>query len=289
MSPAPAKNPAELAEARSKSKATWDEMAPGWQQHSDFMWEATRHVGEWMVDKLDPQPGQTILELAAGPGHTGFLAAALVGEEGRLLSTDFSPNMVQVASRRARSLGITNAGFRTMDAEKMDLDNDSVDGILCRFGFMLMLDPDAALTECRRVLRPGGRLAFSVWSGPDKNPWVTLVGLVLVQEGHPPPGDPFGQGGFFSMASEELIKSMVSAAGFTKSEIEEMEVNWSFEDFPAFWTFLTELAGGFAVAIRQLDHDETEKLRRSLQRALEPFRADGGYELRGSTINVVAS
>lgn len=280
---------AALDEARARSKGVWDEMAAGWQLHNDVIWEASRQVGEWLVDKVAPQPGQTILELAAGPGDTGFVAARLVGEGGRLISTDFSPNMVDVAAARARSIEVSNAEFRVMDAEDIDLGDDTVDGILCRFGFMLMLDPQAALAECRRVLRPGRRLAFAVWTGPEKNPWVAIIGMVLRQQGYEPPGDPFGPGGIFSMGSEEQVRKRVTRAGFEEVETEEMEVHWRFEDFAGFWTFLTELAGGIAVFIRALKDGQRHELRRGVEKAIEGFRTGRGYELPGVALNVAAS
>jgi ubiquinone/menaquinone biosynthesis C-methylase UbiE len=92
-----------------------------------------------------------VLELAAGAGDTGFAAAS---DAGRLLCTDFSPAMLDVARRRAGELGITNVEFRVLDAEHLDLDTASVDGVLCRLGYMLVADPAAALAETRRVLRP---------------------------------------------------------------------------------------------------------------------------------------
>jgi ubiquinone/menaquinone biosynthesis C-methylase UbiE len=123
----------DLDEYRRSSHDIWERMAPGWEERRDWVWEASRAVGEWMVDRLAPQPGQTLLELAAGAGDTGFAAIARLAGEGRLISTDFSPRMVKAAQRRAAELGLTNIEFRVMDAERMDLAEDSVDGVLCRW------------------------------------------------------------------------------------------------------------------------------------------------------------
>ena len=95
-----------------------------------------------------------MLELAAGVGDTGFMAARLVGETGRVIITDFAPEMVAAARRRVEESGIRNVEFRVLDAERMDLETDSVDGVLCRWGYMLMIDPAAAFADTRRVLRP---------------------------------------------------------------------------------------------------------------------------------------
>src|SRR5918992_6319221 len=143
-----------------------------------------------MIRRLDPQPGDTVLELAAGLADTGLMTARLVGETGRVIITDFAPEMVAAARRRAEEMGVKNAEFRVLDAERMDLETDSMDGVLCRWGYMLMIDPAAAFAETRRVLRSGGRLAFSVWANRERNPALSLVGRVLESRGHIPPPEP---------------------------------------------------------------------------------------------------
>jgi ubiquinone/menaquinone biosynthesis C-methylase UbiE len=277
------------SKAHEDSRAVWDDMAPGWERHRDFMWKTTRHVAEWLVDRVDPQPGDVILDLAGGPGDNGFLAAERVGASGKLIETDFAPQMVEVARRRAAALGLTNVDARVLDAQDMDLAGDSVDGIVCRWGFMLMLDPAAALRECRRVLKDGGRLAFSVWAGPEKNPWVTTTGMTLMQLGHEPGNDPFGPGGMFSLSDHDTIRTMAEGAGFTGVTIEEMPVTWEFPSFDEGWEFTTQVAGALAAIVRKLPPQEVEKLRAALEANEEPFRTDRGLALPGVTVNVVAS
>jgi ubiquinone/menaquinone biosynthesis C-methylase UbiE len=117
----------DLEQYRRTSHDVWERMAPGWEQRRDWIWELSRAVGEWMVAKLDPQPGQIVLELAAGTGDTGFAAAQRLGSSGRLISRDFSFRMVEAARRRGDQLGLSNVEYRTLDAERMDLSDDSVD------------------------------------------------------------------------------------------------------------------------------------------------------------------
>ena len=163
-------------EYRRTSLENWRTMAAGWERRRASIESGSALVAEWLIRELAPQPGDTILELAAGPGDTGFAAAPLVGEEGRLISTDFSPEMVEVARRRGVELGLTNVDHRQLDAERLELEDDAVDGVICRFAYMLMADTAAALAETRRVLRPSGRLVLAVWRGPEKNPWVAIAG-----------------------------------------------------------------------------------------------------------------
>src|SRR5262245_22716805 len=200
-------------------------MASGWERQLEWIWDVSRPIGEGLVAMLDPQPRQTLLELAAGTGETGFAAAALVGDEGKLICSDFSFKMVEAARRRAAQLGLANIDFRVMDAEHMDLEDDAVDGVLCRWGFMLMADRVAALAETRRVLRAGGRVAFSVWGGPERNPWAVITRRALTEHGHlsqPEPNAP----GIFAMADPEHIRDLVTAAGFSEPRIEEVTLAW---------------------------------------------------------------
>jgi len=278
----------DLEQYRRSSHEIWQQMAAGWDSRRDWMWSVSRQVSEWMVEKLDPRPGQTILELAAGTGETGFAAAARVGESGRLISTDFAPQMVEAAERKARELGLANIEFRVMDAEQIDLGDDSVNGVLCRWGYMLMADPAAALSETRRVLRDGGRLALSVWGAAEHNPWAALGRRALEVRGHmrkPEPGDP----GIFALGNEERLREVVAGAGFGSVEIEPVEVEYRFEDFEAYWRFLRELAGAVEMAIRQLSDDERAEARGLIEQDVEPFRAGDGYVMPGMALNAVAS
>lgn len=276
-------------QAHEKSRAIWDEMAPGWERNRDYMWRTTRHVAEWLVDNVDAREGDTILDLAGGPGDNGFLVADRVGPSGTVIETDFAEQMVETARRRAIELGLDNVETRVLDAEKMDLADDSIDGIICRWGFMLMLDPGTALTECRRVLKDGRRLALSVWGAPEKNAWVTVTGMTMMELGHQPGGDPFGPGGMFSMADHETIRSMLTSAGFTNIEIEEMPVDWSFGSFEEMWGFMTQVAGAIASLVKELSLDQIDELRAAHVKNIQPFETESGLTFPGLTVNVTAS
>src|SRR6187200_836157 len=175
----------DATEFRQASHAVWEAMAPGWDTRHAYFEERARPVAAHMLERLDPAPGETILELAAGTGLVGFAAARLVEPGGTVIVSDFSQAMVEAATRHAAELGLANVECRVLDAERLDLaEDDAVDGVLCRWGYMLMSDPAAAFSETRRVLRPGGRLSCAVFGAPDVNPWVALPSRVLRERGH---------------------------------------------------------------------------------------------------------
>src|SRR5688572_23309143 len=237
-----------MSDYRQASLGIWDKMAAGWEDDRRWVWESSRPVGEWLVGALDPQEGETILELAAGVGDTGIAAASRLGPSGKLISTDFSPQMVDAARRRADELGAANVEFRTMDAERMELDDDSIDGVVCRWGYMLMADPAAALRETRRVLRPGGRLALSVWGDPEANPWASVPARALMQHTGAAPPDPQAPG-IFAMASEERTRELLREAGFEPQRVEQVAMVHSFDSPDAHWHYVMDLAGALAMAI----------------------------------------
>src|SRR5262245_40531761 len=192
-------------EFKRASRALWEAMAGGWDDRHADIEERARPVAARMLERLAPAPGQEILELAAGTGVVGFAAAALVGSDGRVTLSDFSETMVRAAERRAAELEVENVSCRVLDAERLDLPGAAVDGVLCRWGYMLMGDPRAAFEETRRVLRRGGRLSCAVFAGQEANPWAALPLRVLTERGHMPPpeaGDP----GILALSDPERLR-----------------------------------------------------------------------------------
>ena len=264
-------------------------LAPSWESRRTDIERIAAPVREWLLEELAPKPGDTVLELAAGTGDTGFEAAGLVGEKGRVISSDFSPGMLDGARRRGSELGVANVDYRVLDAEKIELEDDSVDGVLCRFGYMLMADSAAALAETRRVLRPGGRVTLAVWGPPDRNPFFSLVGMALVQRGHVPPPEPPPAPGLFSMASTERTTALLQEAGFTEVRAQELPVSFEVPDAEGYLTFVSETAGPLAMALRLLEDAEREAIRTDLEKSLAPFATEDGYELPGVALCAVAA
>ena len=262
-------------------------MAPGWERRRAEIDDVTTPVREWLVRELEPKPGETILELAAGPGDMGFAAAAHLGESGRLISTDFSSAMTEVARRRGDELGLRNVEYLTADAEHLGLDDDSVDGVICRFGLMLMADPAAALAETRRVLRPGGRLVFATWRGPERTPWVSIGGRILVARGLMPPSEP-GAPGMFVLAEDERVHELLAAAGFADVQVESVPVRFVSGDVGEYVASAVDTGGAFARAFAQASEEEQEAITEELAVAFAPFAEDGGYVLPGLALVAIA-
>jgi len=274
-------------EYRQASLKVWEVMAPGWERWRAHLEEATSPVHEWLIKELDPQSGDTVLELAAGTGDLGFKAAQDIGGQGLLISTDFSADMVAVARRRAAELGVENVEFRVMDAEQIDLEDDAVAGVLCQSGYMLVADVEQALAETRRVLRPGGRLALSVWGAPERNPWASIGARILVERGHMPPPEP-GRPGVFSMAAPARVRALLEGAGFEKIRTDEVGVAFLFRDVEDYVQWAIDMAGPLAMVLRGLSPEELRSVAAEVEELFGPFAAEDGYTLPGAAVCAVA-
>lgn len=268
---------------------TAETIAPSWERRSALIEEVSAPVREWVLEKLQPRAGETVLELAAGVGETGFEVAAILGEHGRLITSDFSPAMLDAARRRGTELTVTNVEYRVIDAESIELDDDSVDGALCRFGYMLMADPESALAETRRVLRPGGRLALAVWGAPERNPFFTAVAVSLIQRGHIEPPQPPPAPGIFSMASAERTEGLLRGAGFGEVRIEEVPVRFLIPDAEEYISVIADTAGPLAIAVRNLTDDDRAAVKADVEDSLRRFAGEGGYEIPCVALCAVAS
>ncbi|HLJ03826.1 MAG TPA: methyltransferase domain-containing protein [Solirubrobacteraceae bacterium] len=275
-------------ELRERTIADWDRAAPRWGRNADRLREFSMPVATWLIDRLELQPGQDVLELAAGPGDTGFLAAEMVKPGGRLICSDAAEGMLAVARERASALGIENVEFRMLQLEWIDLPAASVDAALCRWGLMFALDPGAALREMRRVVRPGGRLALAVWDAPERNPWAAVPGRAMIELGHMTPPEP-GVPGPFTLADRERLGAMIEEAGFADVAIEAVQLTRDYPDADAFVAETTELSGSFRERWDQLADAQRAAVTERVRELTEPFvTSEGRLELTGVSLGAAA-
>jgi len=264
------------ADHRQESRVRWSATAKGWGARADALRRATMPVSTWLVDALGPQPGDTLLELAAGPGDTGFLAAELIQPGGTLIVSDFVPEMLNVAQERAAAMGIANVRFKQIDAEtSIDVEAASLDGVLCRWGYMLMADPVTALQETRRVLKPGSRVALAAWTGPDDNLWSALPARELVRRGLEQRPDPDAPGQF-AWAPEGVIAERLEQAGFVDYEVATVGFTIRYESLRDWWESTRDMSMRFADATAALDPGTAADIQAALGEAAAEFAGEDG-------------
>lgn len=279
----------DLDELRERSRESWERAAEGWARQAQRLQGWSAPVSQWLIDAIHPQPGHRVLELAAGPGETGFLAAELIRPGGTLICTDQAEGMLEVARARAQQLGLDNVEFKLLNAEWIDAELASLDGVLCRWGYMLMADPAAALRETRRVLRPGGRLALAVWDRPDRNPWAIMTPIELVARGHMPAPEPQAPG-MFALADHDRLEGLLAEAGFTEIEIDAVALEQRHDSFDAMWEVQRDCAAPIAAVLTALPAEELAAVREAVRERYAPFTADdGSLTLPGSSVVAAAT
>ena len=266
----------DVSEYRRASRAVWEAMAAGWDARHADLEEQGRPVTERMLSVLEPRPGETLLELAAGTGIVGFAAARLVGRRGRVIMSDFAEAMVALARGRGGDLGLENLDYRVLDAERLDLSDASIDGVLCRWGYMLMGDPSAAVAETRRVLAPGGRAVCAVFAEAARNPWASVAGGLLVERGAMQPPAP-GTPGIFALSDPNRLERLFAQAGLGTVHVDEVAFEFRFADADDYWEFLTEAAGAISIVLTRLGADGRRGFRAALPAVLEPFGEGSGH------------
>ena len=260
---------------RAESRERWEQATAGWVRRADPFAAATEPVTAWLIEAVAPQPGQTILELAAGLGDVGMRAAGLVGPEGKVILSDGAEAMVAAARERAERLGVANVEARAMEAEWIDLPTASVDGVLCRWGYMLLADPEAALRETRRVLRPGGRVALAAWTAPEENLGLSLNVRLLIERGHAQPSPPDIPGPF-SFAVPGTVDELLAAAGFAEVEVGTVDFALGAASLEDWWEHNRNQSVLLSELLPRLSPKEHYELRDAFDEAFAPYvQTDG--------------
>ena len=264
---------------RAGAAEMWERSAQGWGRRRAAFDRAMMPATGALLDAARLQPGHRVLELAAGPGETGLLAAELVKPGGSVIVSDASEAMLEVARARAAEREAADVEFLRIDAEWIDLPTATVDVVLCRFGLMLVADPAAALQEVRRVLRPGGRLALAAWADPAANPWTELANQTAVELGFAEPRDPAAPG-MFAFAAAGRIEDLLGGAGFLDAGVETVGLDLRYDDLDGWWEERVDLSAPFNDLLTGLAPVDRDRFRSAIDARLTAFASpDGRLEI----------
>ena len=253
----------------------WASVAPGWGEHADLVEEHGAPITAAMLEASRIGPADRVLELACGPGSVGIAAAEQADE---VVLSDVAEEMTAIAAQRAAARGLTNVSTRVLDLEDIDEPDASYDVVLCREGLMLTLDPNTAMAEIRRIMRPGGRAAIAVWGPRTRNPWLAILfDAVSAHTGTPvpPPGIP----GPFSLGEDRRFEDVLKDAAIT--EVAVTQHSASFEDW---WSVRAALAGPLAKVIAMQPPEAVDAIKAHARGALQPYADGDGFTLPGVTL-----
>jgi ubiquinone/menaquinone biosynthesis C-methylase UbiE len=275
-------------QVRAMVHGMWDAVAEAWSDRADLADVRLAPVTEAMFEKTKLGRADRVLELACGPGGVGLAAAHVVGTEGEVVLSDVAPAMVAAAARRLAKSGLKQVRTAVLDLEQIAEPDSAYDVVLCREGLMFAVDPDGAVAEMHRVLRPGGWAAVSVWGAKEANPWLGVVfdgvrdtlGIEV-----PPPGVP----GPLSLGDPDRLRKQFEAAGFVDISLEALSIPLQAPSFEAWWDHVRDLAGPLAVLLANLPDAAAVKITDHLRIAVARYAStDGRLELPGEVLLVAA-
>lgn len=264
---------------RDAQRRTWAALAPAWDAWDDVITAQLGPVTEAMVDGLALAPDAHHLDVASGTGEPGLTMAALC-PRGSVVLTDLSPEMLEVARRKAISRGLANVDTRVAGAEHLTFPDGCFDSVSVRFGYMFIPDPATATAEFVRVLKPGGRLCAAVWADPDDNPWTGLVLDAVRQEIALPPPAP-GAPDMYRFAPPGSLASTFRDAGLADVREWDVPVALRVSSAAEYWDLMTEHVSVVAQALLSVDDATRGRIRSRTVEALASFEVDDAVNVPG--------
>jgi ubiquinone/menaquinone biosynthesis C-methylase UbiE len=277
---------AQLIQIRDQQKEIWNRFSPGWRKWDDLTMSFLKPMGDEIIRLLKPKGADVVLDVASGTGEPGLTIASMLGG-GIVVIADLSDGMLEVARTNASKRGIKNLEFVACDASELPFPDNSFDLISCRFGFMFFPDMLLAAKEISRVLKPGGRIAASVWNLPEKNFWATAVMSVInknMQLTPPPPGAP----GLFRCAKSGFIADLFNQAGLRNISEREVSGKLNTGKTEDYWNFMTEVVAPVVAALSTADEAMRERIKNEVFDSVNQKYPDGDVAIDSSALVIYA-
>jgi ubiquinone/menaquinone biosynthesis C-methylase UbiE len=263
----------------------WDRAAAPWDRWFDWYTVALQPLAEWSCAAAGVTAGSRVLDVACGTGEPALTAARRAGPDGFVLATDIAPGMVAAAARRAEAAGLANLRFEVMDAEALDLPDESFDACTCVCGLMFCTEPARAVAGIRRALRPGGRFAISVWDHPRHNDFALVFGSAVAEVfGVPLPTA--GEPGPFRLADSDTLAAVLRAGGISAFDMESRPMTFRYDSFKHYLAITTDFACGLKPRFDALSQGEQERFEEMVRQLLEPHIEGGFVRLQATPLCV---
>jgi SAM-dependent methyltransferase len=238
---------------------------------------------EAMLDLASVETGRRVLDVAAGTGESTLMAARRVGPLGYVLAADVSASMLNVAAEAARKEGLTNVETRVMDAENLALETGSFDAVISRIALMLFPNPVKALTEMRRAVKPGGKVAVIVFSALEKNPYHGITFGIVRRLGNIPPPAP-GEPWMFALGDPRALEDVYKRAGFLTVSVNAVPIQRHFASAVQAIGRMRNSAGDIRELMSRLNETERERAWVEIEEQLRRFEGPNGLELPGELL-----
>ena len=238
----------------------WSESAKAWREHSATVRTMFTPLTTALIEEAGIAAGQSVLDVAGGPGEPSLTIAEVVGPTGSVTHTDAVAEMVATAEAEAKRRGLTNMRFQQTVAESLPFADNSFDATVSRLGVMLFSDPAAGLREMLRVTKPHGALCLIVWGNSERNPFTTSVSKVIARYVDAPPEDPDAPGAFRFAESGKLSRLLAEAGAV---DVKERELNFDIAapvSSKEFWEMRSTMSGTLREKLATLSADKAREV-----------------------------
>ena len=251
----------------------WDSAAVGWNEWREFNDRADAHISQRLVELAGVRPGSRVLDVAAGYGEPALTAARRAGQEGSVVATDISAEMLAFGRERAAAAGLGNVEFVESDASSLDFEPGSFDAAVSRWGIIFEPDAEAAAARIRGFLESGARMAISSWGKPDQVPFLSIpMRTTMERLGVPPP--PAGTPGPLSRPTPAALGGLLEGGGFSKVDVEQAEVTFEFDSPEHFTAYVRAIAAPIRAMIEQHAGEAQEEAWEAITQAATELAGD---------------
>ncbi len=272
----------QFEEIRDQQKASWNKFSGGWKKWDDKMMDFMNPMTNEIIRLLNPKDNEVILDVASGTGEPGLTIATML-HGGKVVITDLAEEMLKVAGEKAKNRGIKNIETCVCDVSALPFDDETFDAISCRLGFMFFPEMNLAVKEMARVLKPGGKLAITVWNVAEKNFWVTAIGGTINKNMQIPP-PPIGAPGMFRCAKPGLVQDMFRDAGLKNTFEKEVNGLLKCENADTYWNMMTDVAAPFVAALSKADNAMKDKIKRDVYHLVDEKYPNGNVNINSSAL-----
>ena len=276
--------PTDAEHPKDRQRQEWDRVAAGWKKWWRTIEDGAQHVNDRLVDLAGVAPGKRVLDIATGIGEPALSAARRVGSAGRVVATDISKQMLDIARSRASTVGVTNVEFLEADAERLDFPAQSFDAILCRWGITSLPDYSNLLLRIKRMLTPNGLFATSVWDDASRLPFISIaksLAHAMLRLPPPPPEPP-------TEIPEDTLESVMIRAGFAEVRAERLTVTLELASAETFTQYLVDVSPVVAALLADQPPMRQKEYQYLLAREFRRYAAvDGSFPVHNVTICAV--
>ena len=263
------------------TRETWDECA---EKYLPIL-QRLRPYHQAFLENLKPMPGEAVLDVCTGPGEPAMTIAQMVSPSGSVVGVDLSRTMTEMASKTALKRKLSNVKFLNMDAEKLDFPSNVFDVAASCFGFQIVTDPEAAAGEILRVLKPGGRAGFTVWSTGDRAPALDVIIGPMMEHATP------DENGYlpspYELGGPDELAAMLRKLGFENTREVRITGDWIARDPEEFLKMILE-GSPLGHSLSEEDMEVQQKILEKTRTNIKRYATPAGVRIPAECIQVFA-